>query len=385
MDTPNNKHGSPINWRNNIIRILLDLGIAIAVFFLTEFINIPNVAKLSLLGRFLFALLFFALADTIMSRIRMEQKLVSTLNDLLQDREEATEQHMGVLVKHLAAECYGSCSIDYGYCLNCEQFLINPNQYNGLIRSYLYEDCKALGNSIGEVGHGRYFLNTNIERYHEIAIRYMEALRCNCYGVIHTIGLTSPDEEPYDGLDYHFLDRLLDFVQEQTFQQKQPYYKQVNFKIKWLFIGNSQFMKNNFDYIFYVISQRSDIEKIKEFFEFYELPVARYIQLRQGEKAFGSLVDEETPSIGIFGDKFVFVDSLEHNNAHGNIYTSAYDGVAAIMPFFEKLLKSSKRLEFESLQAQYNKLLESERTSGIDYGKTLELRWIKPRKPTYKK
>jgi hypothetical protein len=288
-------------------------------------------------------------------------------------KEAKKEVNIKSLLEHLAKDYYGRCSDGTRECVNCPKF---SKQCDGLFRSYLLNDCSYLCKQIeSTTKRGNYVLQTNIEQYHEMAIKHMLTLKCRDYSVIQWIGNQDMKKELYDSLDYHFLSELLEALTDTAaFEQgvtSVPYYRQTldergtTFKIKWLFVGNAKYIKNNFDYIFFVIEEAGLEDTVKEFFEFYSISEYEYKRKRTSRPFLETYLDIDTPSIGIFGDKFVFVDAPSKLSKQGDIYsnTDSVKIAEQIHDFFESDLSKKVKLEFDTLLNEYKKLANKDGTS----------------------
>ena len=300
-----------------------------------------------------------------------EDNIVKKISEIRIDTENTMDPNMTAFLEFLAEECYGRCSNQNKDCTMCS--LYQTPRCNGLLRNYIHDDCVRIAQSIQKSSKGIYDLNTNIEEYHIIAIKYLMKLKCNEYCVIQKLAVRN--EELYDSLDFHFLFSLIENVTSITQNQSKSYVEEQNFKIKWLFVGDpldADQIKNNYDYIFFVFNKFSNTN-IDTFFEFRSISDDTFLAKRQGRTKLNPFISINTPSIGIFGKEFIFVDSPNANLEHGNIYTSNYKDVSDVFTFFYELWNLSKKHSFSNLKQKYNELLNSQ----PDYEKTLQNRWIK--------
>lgn len=297
----------------------------------------------------------------------------TTIEEYTSIREQNAETHICTLIDYLAEECFKNCS-EYDLCRRCNRFKDSPEKCNGLLRAFLYEDCKNLIKSIDICDKGYYQLTTNIESYHEIAIKYMLAQNSTLYGVIQTIDDVTNDNAQYDYLDFHYLKCLLKLVQQIEPNTNKKYYEKNNFKIKWLLVGDVSKIKNNYDYIFYVIGELGkDLSKnVADFFEFYNISKSSYQMQRQGKSMLDGFVHESNPSLGVFGKHFIFVDALQRNGTHGCIYTTKESRIKNVISFYNELLNDSKKIDFSVLLNEYNRLISNE----PEHKNTLEDRWL---------
>ncbi len=304
---------------------------------------------------------------------RQLQECKTTIEEYTSIREQNAETHICTLIDYLAEDCFKNCS-EYDLCRTCNRFKDSPEKCNGLLRAFLYEDCKNLIKSIDICDKGYYRLTTNIESYHELAIKYMLAQNSTLYGVIQTIDDITNDNAQYDYLDFHYLKCLLKLVQQIEPNTNKKYYKDNNFKIKWLLVGDINKIKNNYDYIFYVIGALGkDLSKdVAEFFEFYNISKSSYRMQRQGKNMLDDFVHESNPSLGVFGNHFIFVDALQRNGTHGCIYTTKESRIKNVISFYNELLNDSKKIDFSVLLDKYNYLISNE----PEHKNTLKDRWL---------
>lgn len=334
------------------------------------------------LSSMVFSLLWFflgvVLAD-VFSRFDSEKGLSEATGD-----GWASDDVIVGLLNHLTEQVYNRCSNSSEHCGGCSKF---ASEEDGLLRRYLYEESQHLREAIEKSRDGEYSLDSNIPKFHTFAITHMMETLGAQYSVVQWIGSKPYSEqnkydETYDALDFDFLHTLLRKVTESSGTeggQSSCYFEREltggrKFKIVWLLIGNMECMKNNFDYIFYVIwqlsqdnrlSMKEQADVISQFFEFYIIDEEQYkrevgIIMRDhgGSTCRRLFALENQPSFGIFGDQFMFVDSL-NRASHGFIYTKKYapDGPAqenlldaSIAAFGQILGKAEKKDFFEVLK-----------------------------------
>ena len=364
-----------ISAKNNhkLANFAVSLILTIVTLIATEFFA-SGITKFE---RYILAILVFIVTEITLYILFHEDEIVKRISSLRMENEKKVDPHFTELFRFLAEESYGRCSKEKPNCKGCEEL---GNGCNGLLRHYIYEDCLELMTSIKKARNGIYFLNTNVEQYHNIAIEHLFAFGCKDYCVIQSI--KKRDAELYDSLDFHFLKELL----RRVISSKEPYIKEVpDFKIHWLFVNESNeedFKKNikfNYDYILYVINTftTEEIKKINKIIEFRVIPKDSYQQMRRGQKKYDGYLDYNTPSIGIFGDKFVFVDSQKFSLEHGNIYTEHLT-VKEISNFFNNdLWIAAKNVDYKELKENYDKLVKIKDTEHQDYGKVLRDKWMR--------
>lgn len=333
--------------------------------------NIPEDKGIYSFLLWLITLFVFFVTEITLYVLFHEDNIVNKISEIRVDTENIMNPNMTAFLEFLAEECYGRCSKYNNDCPSCAFY--NTRECNGLLRNYIYEDCLKLAESIEKTNDGMYFLNTNIEEYHVIAIKRFMDLECDSYCVIQK--LDKRDEELYDSLDFHF---LFSFIENVTAIQKKynkSYVKKHKLKIKWLFVGDPKVhIKNNYDYIFYVFSKFSDSVGIQNFFEFRNITNDNFLAKRQGMTKINQFISVQDPSIGIFGDKFIFVDSSNVNIEHGNIYTSNYKNVKEVFTFFDDLWNNlSEKCSFEELKKSYEAMLKDH----PDHKEILQKRWTK--------
>lgn len=328
----------------------------------------------------------------------------SNCHNEIMEEDSNRENFIVKLLNHLIEQVYNRCSNCTDNCGQCKKFASGDD---GLIRRYLYEESKHLKQAIRKSEEGEYTLDNNIPEFHTFAITHMLQTHGDQYSVIQWIGsdsYTDQDkyDETYDSLDIDFLYTLLQKVTEPIYGRNndKPYHmskrsETITFKIKWLLIGNLDCMKNNFDYIFYVINQLSKVNKIardeemniiSRFFEFYIISEDNYkrqieIILRSysSESRKRLFHPENKPSFGIFGDQFMFVDAL-NRASHGSIYTRKYapDGdeqslLDATIEIYNKILSMSESLKVSELFEIYDDILDKDK----GWEKHLETIWNK--------
>lgn len=333
--------------------------------------------KITMFERWLLAILVFVVTEITLYILFHEDEIIKRITSLRIETEKMVDPHFTKLFQFLAEEGYGRCSKKKPNCKGCEGL---ENGCNGLLRHYIYEDCLELMNSIEKAQNGIYFLNTNVEQYHSIAIDHLFAFKCKSYCVIQSV--KKRESELYDSLDFHFLKELL----RRVINGKEAYIKQMpEFEIRWLFVDNDKegdFTKNiecNYDYILYVMETFTSEEKKKicEFLKFKVLTADSYQQMRRGQKIFDGYLDYNNPSIGIFGDKFIFVDSQNFSLEHGNIYTRPRV-VETISHFFnDDLWSSATDVEYSAMDNNYQKLITEKKETGVGYKRVLRDRWMR--------
>lgn len=291
------------------------------------------------------------------------------------------------LLNYLTEQVYNRCSNSSEHCGQCGKF---ASEDDGLIRRYLYEESQHLRHAILKSKDGEYSLDNNIRRFHTFAITHMLNTFGEQYSVIQWIG-TEPYtdqhkyDETYNTLDFDFLETLLKKVTERGFGKSgAPYYKIKlsggnTFKIKWILIGDLECMKNNFDYIFFVIKKlisKDNLTKeiIDSFFEFYYIGVDKYkeriddINKNFSIDSYKSVLHlSKEPSFGIFGNQFMFIDSLDEES-HGSIYTKKYvldESSKSLLDIsimiFSEILSASFRENIDDLMTRYNKIIEEDK------------------------
>lgn len=295
------------------------------------------------------------------------------------------------LLSHLTEQVYNRCSNSSEHCGGCSKF---ASEEDGLLRRYLYEESQHLQQAIIRSREGQYSLDSNIPKFHTFAITHMMETGGTQYSVVQWIGskpYTNQNkyDETYDALDFDFLHTLLRKVTEPLgIANQAPYYERElrekqKFKIMWLLIGEIDCMKNNFDYIFYVVKQLSQdnrremkdqIEIINQFFEFYFIDEETYrreisiiLRNHNGNTCKQLFALESEPSLGIFGDQFMFVDSLDRAS-HGSIYTKKYapDGAAqeklldASITVFGQILERAEKKDFSEVWKKYEEIVNQD-------------------------
>lgn len=324
------------------------------------------------LENFVFALLSFFFGLILMNLFTAPGKAEATI------RYDIKDDVIVDLLQHLTNQVYNRCSHTSDQCAGCAKF---ASECDGLLRRYLYEESKHLQDAIKKSKDGQYALDNDITKFHTIAIDHLLGAYGSQYSVIQWIGSTPYSEsnlydETYDSLDFDFLYTLLSRITVKS-PSGEAYYEKVlaggeKFKIKWLLIGNPKCMQNNFDYIFYVI-KNLDVSKdiVSQFFEFYIIDEDRYereirLILRKYSSntcdSFFSLENE--PSLGIFGDQFMFVDSLDRCS-HGTVYTRDYnpDGkekniLRSSVEIFSKILTHAHAIKFSDFFNIYDTIIK---------------------------
>jgi len=385
--------------QQTFIRLLIDLGIPLLCTVIAAYISF--LIKLEALPYIFLTVCAFFIPLLIIDMIRrahfeLSEKVKEEIGDIIMDKLSSNvikrdhfiekslpyaDKVLSELISHFAEDCYNRCSNYSDKCKGCKRFM---QECNGLLRNYLYETCMTLAEAIDESKHGEYKLKTNIEKFHTIAIDHLMGTNSKYYSVIHWIGDSIPNEETYDKFDYHFLNALIQKITEiKVPKDRLPYYKKVNFKIRWLLIGDECKIENNYDYIFYVIKSLPGTEKIiNDFFEFYVISTDNYKS--QTSAGLATLSDfgkhlfkpEENPSFGIFGDYFLFADA-DDSDEHGTIYTkiNKTGGITSVdeaYNFFNKILLNAEKKTYGDLIQFYNNDLSVEHKT-----QTLKLRWHK--------
>jgi hypothetical protein len=275
------------------------------------------------------------------------------------------ETVISTLLGHFSEDCYNRCSNFSEQCAGCEKF---QGECNGLLRNYLYLECKALQDAISKAKEGEYNLSTKIKKFHTIAIDHLIATKSKNYDVLHWIGDVVPNEETYDALDFHFLNVLISALTK----GKSPYYKTEKFKIRWILIGDKEKIMNTYDYIFYVIKELNlpNSVDISKFFTFYTITSSDYSARMANDLAklssLGKQLFQKEPSVGIFGNYFMFADAREDSSEHGTIYTNLHksDNCPSIdeaNKYFNSVLTNAKEVPYKDLLALYNNLLPPHR------------------------
>lgn len=263
---------------------------------------------------------------------------------------------------HLSEDCYMRCSQNSNFCSKCK----NKDNCSGLLRDYLNRSVGNLQKSMQDSKEGCFVLNTNIETFHTVAVEHLVGYGCKKYSVVQYLYPEAPKggDPEYDALDYDFLKVLLQKVKDL------PKNKQV--KIRWLFIGDEKNIKNNYDYILFVINELNLSQGIDNFFEFSCISENDYNNQFTAERNklsnFAQKIYGKTPSVGIFGDYFAFADDLTNPNNHGTIYTNFYKkdgavkGIAELLAFFEVMYSSTckKNIPYTTLETMYENLLHNE-------------------------
>lgn len=289
------------------------------------------------------------------------------------------------LLDHLTDQVYNRCSNCADNCGQCNKL---ASEDDGLIRRYLYEDSQHLKQAISKSKAGEYSLDNNIPKYHTFAITHMLQTFGEQYSVLQWVGDRkysdeSKYDETFDSLDFDFLYMLLKMVTEPfNGRDSDPYYKiklsGEKFKIKWVLIGNLECMKNNYDYIFYVIKklqrdEHIDLQIISSFFEFYIINGDRYkekideIDRSNNIDPYKDILHLRTePNLGIFGNQFMFIDSLD-KESHGSIYTKKYKWdehseslLDVSIYIFNRILNHSNKLNFSELLSMYEKIIKED-------------------------
>lgn len=281
--------------------------------------------------------------------IELNKKELNALLDSLktsdQERANLSKQSITALVNYLSEEAFGKCSNKNGNCSSCDRY---KSTCDGLFRTYLYEDCRKLAESIEEVNSAKkYKLNNNIPFYHTLAIKQLKLVEGDCYRVVQP--LLDKKEPVYDKMDIDFLDTFI----RQIFLDDN-YAKQKQFKVQWLFVGvhSSDIAKNNYKYLVDELKKRN--AQIKEAFAFKTIPQDVFLRLRGDNKRIEETkIDayyKKNPSLGIFGDGFVFVDAGPEEDQHGTMYSNTKD-VSNLIKFYDQLWKISeaKTIQFEEL------------------------------------
>lgn len=304
------------------------------------------------------------------------------------------------LIGHIRTSLSKKCSAIANSCNDCA----NTVECDGLLRSYLYNETEHLERAIKNAAQGMYQLDNNIPKFHTLAIQHLLQAKGTHYSVIQWIGSKaySPnDEETYDDMDYDFLRHLITEVLTSTNHDtfEDAYFKKIKggkrFKIRWLLVGNSDCMKNNYDYIFYTFKQLESIfgksyyTALSSFFEFYCIDEGNYsvhtgqILASEHSQLISDMFKLDStslrPSFGLFGSRFMFVDGTTRDS-HGTIYTKKYHEndvcpVENACNIFEKILQKATPIAFDILKEQYEKILENDPGWENKLKETLEGKW----------
>jgi len=264
-------------------------------------------------------------------------------------------------LNHLTDNCYGKCS-DPKLCFTCDR---NSGNCDPLLRQYLFKDSLQFKAAIEKAKNGEYDLDTNIDTYHTLAVTHLIKSKSEYYSVVQWCYSFSDNSiANYDFLDFHFLYTLIKEINKKD--------KKINFKIRWLLIGNIDDMKNNFDYIFIVINSENFYKDVKEYFEFYFLSKEDYNRNTQNRivtnnKNGADLLNlKGEPSFGIFGSDFLFVDSTKIGH-HGTIYTNKYkhnSDEQTILDiannFFNELIMRKNKEDIDNINEKYNNILKED-------------------------
>jgi hypothetical protein len=391
---------------------LFGLLIALLGFFISFKMQKPND---SIWGILSFTILYYFLGDMIANKffaLKNENKDVTINTDDIKnsitdsftqlkkevaDRNsnlfdiDITEDFIVSFLGHLSDECFSKCSNVSAKCSTCDKF---PDNCDGLLRNYLFHEVSDLRKAIHDSRKGEYVLATNIEKYHTIAIEHLIVSKSKHYKVIQCIGSDELKSATYDRLDFHFLNSLLSKITEIEAAENIPYYKKQKFNIKWFLIGDIEKIKNNFDYIFYVIKILGLQDNVKKFFDFYTMTEDNY--KANGDPLIATDndfikrmvgIDKKyyKPSFGIFGSNFIFEDASDVNQ-HGTIYTKMYrpygdssteNLVDILNKFFDKILHKAKKITIDELFVKYNNIINNDSL----WEKKLEKIWY-PEKPS---
>jgi len=377
---------------NNEMQIIKEI-ITPNITYEKEYSVIENLLRPSTfrLSRFVFSILsfFFGIlfTNTIVESIK---RLHKGGNEDIRNNSnifdiDSTEDFIASFLDHLSEECFSKCSNVYAKCSTCEKF---PNNCDGLLRNYLFHEASDLRDAIRNAKKGEYFLATNIEKYHTIAIEHLIALKSNHYKVIQMVGSKEAKDATYDSLDFDFLNSLLSKITENEPNGNTPYYKKQRFKIIWLLIGDNKNLKNNFDYIIYIVKTKKLISVVNKFFEFYAMTEDDFrtncAPLKATENDFIKEklnIDEKyyKPSFGIFGLHFIFEDA-SNVNQHGTIYTKTYkpDGdtsdenqIDKLNNIYDKIIQKAKKVAIDEFFTLYDNIISNDDS----WEDTLEKRW----------
>lgn len=337
------------------------------------------------LENFVFALLSFFFGLVLTNHFFPSEKEATIHYDIQDDVIVA-------LLHHLTDQVYNRCSHTSVQCAGCAKF---ASECDGLLRRYLYEEATHLQLAIKKSKDGEYVLDNDIPKFHTLAIDHLLGAYGSQYSVIQFIGskpysATYLYDETYDSLDFDFLHTLLSKVMRKSSGDEAYYEKPLEggekFKIKWMLIGKPECMQNNFDYIFFVIQSlpyENSPMIVSRFFEFYIIDEDKYkreinLILRDYRSdvcnTFFSLANE--PSFGIFGDQFMFVDSLDQDS-HGTIYTRAYNPEESArnvldmsIEIFAQILRQAKKVDFTNFYQRYTDIIK-ENPAWEDHLKTI--------------
>lgn len=298
-------------------------------------------------------------------------KFLKTREHFIDKSIDTADKVISGLVSHLADDCYGICSVDSDECKDCIKF--KKGECNGLLRKYLYETCMTLKKAIEEYKDGKFTLSTNIRVFHTIAIEHLKGYKGSNYSVFHYIGNKKQNKANYNNLDVHFFNTFLKRMTDGA----TAYYnrdEKDKFVIRWLLIGDYKLVVHNYDYIFYVANDMLKISDavMDDLFEFYIISETKYTNdtsddLTKLSKFVKDSVQQE-PSIGIFGDYFMFIESLNKPDEHGIIYTNMHNknhdknSVSETLEFFNRAISYAMPKKFTELkESLYNdKLSEQE-------------------------
>jgi hypothetical protein len=293
-------------------------------------------------------------------------------NHFIDKSIDSADKVISGLVSHLAKDCYLRCSKNSDKCMGCPRF--SRGECNGLLRNYLYNTCETLENAIKDYRDGIFKLATNIRKFHTLAIDHLMGYSGQTYSVMHYIGNEKTHEETYDNLDSHFLHTLLHKITAKNNNISQTYYEKNNFKIKWLLIGDEKNIENNYDYIFYVAEKHLKIpdEIMDDLFEFYIISNDDYKNKTSSHLTllgdFAKQQVQAQPSVGIFGDYFMFIDSTKPDE-HGTIYTRMHDrkdnknSVSEVFDFFNNTIQSASQKKFTELKQFYSNLPDNHKNN----------------------
>lgn len=269
-------------------------------------------------------------------------------------------------LSYLKKQCYTTCSQNSNQCRKCDR----GKECNGLLRHYMLKSIENLQSSMNCFKDGKFVLNNNIREFHTIAVEHLFGYQCQYYSVVHYIDSNDIDVANYDALDFDFLRVLLERVIKQKNNAKR-------LKIRWLLVGDYSKMKNNYDYIPYVIN---DVVKdypnkdklASSLIEFKHISKTDYtnadaLQYNQLSNFTKNKIYNQTPSVGIFGEYFIFIDDEKMSYNHGTIFTNQYkqdgfEGVKKVSDYFDILYKKGQKLDYNEIESLYTNILNEDDT-----------------------
>lgn len=359
------KHPSKRAHGTNVwMKILIDFAIPFAFLIISIVITVKR--KVDPTDSLIIDLLFFFVpllcVDIIKRDIKDSGDSYIRRSHFIDKPLQNADRAMDSALVHLSEDCYMRCSYNSNHCSKCN----NKDKCSGLLRDYLNRSVDNLQKSIQGSKEGQFILNTNIETFHTIAVEHLIGYGCKKYSVVQYLYPDAPNggAAEYDALDYDFLKVLLQNVKDL------PKTKQV--KIRWLFIGDEKNIKNNYDYILFVINELNLSNDINKFIEFACISETDYNNQFTSERNklsnFAQRIYGKTPSVGIFGDYFAFADDLTNPSNHGTIYTNFYkkegaiNAIVELLDFFEIMYSSTVKriISYDTLETMYNTLLHTD-------------------------